>query len=177
MNKSKKETLKLTKDLETEKSSHENDRERFRKMFRRQEQGFIELKKENKDLRKQIARNDQINSSIIDDLMQSDKKYERTRTESEKSAGEDSENADVDGEAFMCNICYESVSKVECIFPVVIVSILLLAEIGRKDHREDASHFRRYLPSKPRRNTCLSFSTRNANQWLWDVGIHFAWNA
>ena len=109
MNKSKKEALKLTKDLETEKSSHENDRERFRKMFRRQEQGFIELKKENKDLRKQIARNDQINSSIIDDLIQPDRIHERTRTESEKSA--DSENADTDGEAFMCNICYESVSK------------------------------------------------------------------
>ena len=112
MNKSKKETLKLTRDLEAEKSSHEYDRESFRKMFKRQQQGFVELKKENKDLRKQIARNDQINSSIIDDLIQPDKKYERSRTDSEKSAGEDSENADVDGEAFMCNICYESVSKI-----------------------------------------------------------------
>ena len=111
MNKSKKETLKLTKDLETEKSSHANDRERFRKLFKRQEQGFIELRKENKDLRKMIKmRNDQINNSIIDDLMLPDKSCERSRTESEKSAGEESENADVDGEAFMCNICYESVS-------------------------------------------------------------------
>ena len=32
-------------------------------------------------------------------------------------------------------------TKVGCVFPMVIVSILPYAEFGRTDHREDASHF------------------------------------
>ena len=109
INDSKKENSKLAKDLEIEKSAHATDRENFRKMFKKQEKAFIDLRKENKDLRKKIEINDQINRSIIDDLIQSDKTIERP--ESEKSADDESESVDTDTEDFMCNICYNSVSK------------------------------------------------------------------
>ena len=33
-------------------------------------------------------------------------------------------------------------NKVECVFPMVIVSMLLHAEFGPNDHREDAPYFR-----------------------------------
>ena len=99
----------MAKDLEIEKSAHATDRENFRKMFKKQEKAFIDLRKENKDLRKKIEINDQINRSIIDDLIQSDKTIERP--ESEKSADDESESVDTDTEDFMCNICYNSVSK------------------------------------------------------------------
>ena len=39
----------------------------------------------------------------------------------------------------LTNNCIQN--KVECIFPIVVVSILCHTEIGRNDHREDASHF------------------------------------
>ena len=109
LNKSKKENSKLNKDLEKEKLSHVHDRHEFRKMFQKQEQTFHGLKKENKDLRKKIAMNDQINREIIDDLIQTDKTNERS--ESEKSVDEETESVDMDTEAFMCNICYNSVSR------------------------------------------------------------------
>jgi len=35
----------------------------------------------------------------------------------------------------------KSISKVGCVFPMVVVSILLHAELGRNDHREGALHF------------------------------------
>ena len=35
-------------------------------------------------------------------------------------------------------------SKVGCVFAMVVVSILPYAEFGRNDHREDAPHFKRY---------------------------------
>ena len=34
----------------------------------------------------------------------------------------------------------DSVSKVGCVFPIVVVSILPHAEFGPNEHREDASH-------------------------------------
>ena len=37
--------------------------------------------------------------------------------------------------------------KVECVFPVIIVSILPLAEFGQNDHQEDTPHFRELLES------------------------------
>jgi len=37
--------------------------------------------------------------------------------------------------------------KVECVFPVIIVSILPLAEFGQHDHQEDTPHFRELLES------------------------------
>ena len=124
LNKSKKENSKLNKDLEKEKLSHVNDRLQFRKMFQKQEQTSIGLKKdlrnkiaENKDLKNKIARNDQINREIIVDLMQTDKTNERS--ESEKSVDEETESVDMKpscaicagSEAFMCNICFNSVSR------------------------------------------------------------------
>ena len=98
----------MVNDLEKKTEAHEKDRARFRNMFQKQEKAFKELKKENKDLRNKIARDDQINRSIIDDLIQSDKTIERP--ESEKSIDDESESVDTDTEDFMCNICYNSVS-------------------------------------------------------------------
>ena len=37
-----------------------------------------------------------------------------------------------------------SLSKVECVFTMVIVSILIHAEFWQNDHREDAAHLRYY---------------------------------
>ena len=40
------------------------------------------------------------------------------------------------------NKCYLTLRKVRCIFPMVVVSILLHAEFGLNDHRESVPHFR-----------------------------------
>ena len=39
------------------------------------------------------------------------------------------------------NFNYLFKNKVECVFPMVIVSLLPQAELGQNDHREDAPHF------------------------------------
>ena len=41
----------------------------------------------------------------------------------------------------------QAINKVGCVFPMVVVSILLHAEFGPNDHREDASHFRKHSSS------------------------------
>ena len=43
---------------------------------------------------------------------------------------------------FAKNLEIDEKIKVGCIFPIVVVSILIRAEFGRNDHREDASHFK-----------------------------------
>ena len=56
-------------------------------------------------------------------------------------------------------------TEVGCVFPMVVVSILLRAEFGRNDHREDAPHFRCGLNLKIQKDVTV----KTFNSLLYDV--------